>query len=1328
MDNLYGANAAIEVSADGVEHAVWVQNGQLWHGIFDDDTNQWNNAKSITPISGENLKLLTGRFIPYQDANGATRYAPGLVAVCELGNSLFAVIGKYNNQGKIEWSETVPITLPEIDEEGNRINHQNLDIALTPETIASGGRQRPPGILIAFQKIQADNPEADTDIYSQVFNLQLRNNQLELVTQGKNNQTVTFQTQEAVAPVYEPLPPTIQAVATAGRINTETAGIIPDLENTELSLIKNTPLGGGTSFSLNLNDFVKLFGGSLSLPSFLPGSNPDLALRGKIEGTESYNFQTKATEYVISTSFGVGSGGQNDNKTKNLNNNSQIKNLVDKATVGTANKPIELLSASVQNTFGFDVSFDLKFDQQLKYTGFDFIVAMEYGTVYAIKYNVPPAGIGTGSIISATVTITNPNYSLSFDLAWENKGKALTPPLFLEKDKDGNIVIKNTSVQGSKLAEVLSKYSEFNNILKFANEGSDKLPSSLFKFDRTDGSRAIQLTYLSDAIVSTLSTILYSYGFGETATTLFGDISNYRFQGATIKVGAELALSGQGSAMFNTFNASVEGRGKFEGGIEWKVQPSTEISLIANLLASAKLSGKIGAWQPEWSASYGASLKVPLKSSNPRVTQAGEVTATEEELATLDDNNNELTFTYNPPTGDDSLYSGTPVATKAEQIKPDKFEDLVNDSPPALAFSDSGDVLLAWVADGRESNISLESQTDVVSRVMVSTFDSGGGWQNIGALNVENGNLIQGFNFEPTVLFFYTNTRTQTPVKSDLVDFDSGNYTINRMVVWSYGQDGKNLTPESSSDDVREALLSTDLVYSLSSRSVVTGSRWSNWSTPQVIVSNRGVDRTPTLGLDPNGALRLAWVNDQTERSTLYTTTWDGKKWNSVQTVAQGNDLDVEKIIVENFGNQPALYWTDSIELNYSSAVLADNPLYYYRLNESEQDFASNLGTKGVSGNGSYANPSRKNNSLPFRFGQQGALFNTRNSKGDRDSAVKFLGGGYLAIPVSGEDFQNGYSFESWLKFDSLTGEMIIAQSQILGQYVLGLSDDTTAQQYNIPKGVLYLLDPNNQGVLNYQIGGKTLSSNALQTNRWYHVVATYQHNRVDAQNNPITPVASLYIDNQLVKQEQVDNVDFTDGAVKIGQNLRSSIAQRRFTIDDTQGRLLADFAQSTNPSQRFTITQVVSGGDVDGDGFADVIILNSNNEAYVSFGVNTATRSPSSPILLGSGSSLPTARYAIASGGDLNNDGYSDVILGNSTNNNNNGRVNIVYGNSQRRNFLNATLNPPITLGLDTLRYQENFLPSNNNFSPFSVTTFNGELNLFSRQQEFGGIVRLFM
>lgn len=621
---------------------------------------------------------------------------------------------------------------------------------------------------------------------------------------------------------------------------------------------------------------------------------------------------------------------------------------------------------------------------------------------------------------------------------------------------------------------------------------------------------------------------------------------------------------------------------------------------------------------------------------------------------------------YDPNTGNSSLYQGTTV----QRSTGNALQDFVNDYPPALAYDPTnGDVLVAWIAEGKDSSIPLKDQQEIAGRILVSGYDAGGGWEIPQVINFgkDSQEILKGVNFEPNVHFFYTRidrtTNVITPVSAGEVDFNNSQYNINRVVVWSYGESAKDLNPNSSATQIQEAFANTDLVYSLSSRSVLSASRWSNWSSPQVIVSQQGSDRTPTLGLDPNGALRLAWVNEQFSagetQSAIYSTSWDGQKWNNPQTVAQGKDLRVEKLIVENFGNQPAVYWTDDIEPSYHSEVLRDQPVYYYRLNELDQDFALNLGTKGASGDGVYTNPSTSQTS-PFSFSQQGALFDRTNRQGDSDTAVKFFSGGYLTIPVDKEDLQNGHTFESWIKLDSVTGERILAESQSLSKYTLALSNATTAQQYNIPSGVLYLVNPSNQVVwqsnntipavqalmqsdgnlvlyktaqpldqpgsateavwnsgtqnnkdaylslandgglyllnssnqiiktlnqgslsptfsnttlrskneltaksdffnsvftpsgqwsiktntntLSYQIGGKTLTSQALEPSKWYHVAVTYEQNAVDANGNPLTPVASLYIDNQLVKQESVANVNFSDGAVKIGKDFRGSI------------------------------------------------------------------------------------------------------------------------------------------------------------------------------------------
>ena len=69
----------------------------------------------------------------------------------------------------------------------------------------------------------------------------------------------------------------------------------------------------------------------------------------------------------------------------------------------------------------------------------------------------------------------------------------------------------------------------------------------------------------------------------------------------------------------------------------------------------------------------------------------------------------------------------------------------------------------------------------------------------------------------------------------------------------------------------------------------------------------------------------------------------------------------------------------------------------------------------------------------------------------------------------------------------------------------------------------------------------------------------------------------------------------------------------------------------------------VASAGDVNGDGFSDVIVGNGGGNAFVYFGSVTGLATVASPSLSNSG----TFGASVASAGDINGDGYSDVVVG---------------------------------------------------------------------------------
>ena len=70
----------------------------------------------------------------------------------------------------------------------------------------------------------------------------------------------------------------------------------------------------------------------------------------------------------------------------------------------------------------------------------------------------------------------------------------------------------------------------------------------------------------------------------------------------------------------------------------------------------------------------------------------------------------------------------------------------------------------------------------------------------------------------------------------------------------------------------------------------------------------------------------------------------------------------------------------------------------------------------------------------------------------------------------------------------------------------------------------------------------------------------------------------------------------------------------------------------------------VACAGDVNGDGFSDVVVGSANAGSYVYYGSSAGLAATASVTLNGDG--------RVASAGDVNGDGYSDVIVGSSSNN----------------------------------------------------------------------------
>ena len=92
--------------------------------------------------------------------------------------------------------------------------------------------------------------------------------------------------------------------------------------------------------------------------------------------------------------------------------------------------------------------------------------------------------------------------------------------------------------------------------------------------------------------------------------------------------------------------------------------------------------------------------------------------------------------------------------------------------------------------------------------------------------------------------------------------------------------------------------------------------------------------------------------------------------------------------------------------------------------------------------------------------------------------------------------------------------------------------------------------------------------------------------------------------------------------------------------------------AVSASWTLSFAASSVASAGDVNGDGYSDVIVGRSgSNQAYIYYGSATTMSTTASTTLTGTASTL--FGKSVSSAGDVNGDGFSDVIVGAPTANN---------------------------------------------------------------------------
>ena len=230
-----------------------------------------------------------------------------------------------------------------------------------------------------------------------------------------------------------------------------------------------------------------------------------------------------------------------------------------------------------------------------------------------------------------------------------------------------------------------------------------------------------------------------------------------------------------------------------------------------------------------------------------------------------------------------------------------------------------------------------------------------------------------------------------------------------------------------------------------------------------IVLASNGITLSPSVGLQTSGTGFVSLVADNGGTA-------------GTLTVGAGASIygDSVSLSAANVSIDPTANIGSSSP--YSQVMLNNNPIAYYRLNETSGTTAN---SSGILGGAVYQNG--------VGLGSQGAISD--------DSAANFDGvDDFVSVPSNWNSFSQAGTMMAWIKLDSLDNEPIFAKQDsgiaTYGVFSVGTATSTTGFPSTATPGRLYFHGSNTSSIFN----GTAQSNATLTTGKYYHVAVVYSN------------------------------------------------------------------------------------------------------------------------------------------------------------------------------------------------------------------------------------------